>query len=63
MEQLVSELKKMLNDQRDFYAGLIVGGESVNSMERYRELVGKVAAMNEASEIVDVALSNVLKAR
>ena len=63
MDQLIIELKRMLSDQRDFYAGLIVGGESVNSMEKYRELVGKAAAMNEASEIVDAALSNVLKAR
>lgn len=49
------ELKRLIAEERNHIAEVIVGGHSIKTMEEYREAVGKVAALDMVIELCDDA--------
>jgi hypothetical protein len=49
------ELRRLIAEERNHIAEVLVGGHSIKSMEEYREAVGKVAALDLVIELCDDA--------
>jgi len=63
MNQVLTELSKLIREQIDYYSDLLIGGESIGSYEKYREIVGKIAGLVEAESLIADAIANVEKSR
>ena len=55
------ELRRLISEERHHIATNIVGGHSINTMEEYREAVGKIAALDMVIELCDDAQTVVNK--
>jgi hypothetical protein len=55
------ELRRLISEERHHLATNLVGGHSVTSIEQYREVVGKIAALDMVIELCDDAQSIVNK--
>ncbi len=49
------ELKRLISEERNHIATVIVGGHSIKTIEEYREAVGKIAALDMVVELCDDA--------
>ena len=55
------ELRRLIREERHHLATNLVGGHSITSMEAYREVVGKIAALDLVIELCDDAQTIVNK--
>ena len=55
------ELRRLISEERHHLATNLVGGHSITTMEAYREVVGKIAALDLVIELCDDAQTVVNK--
>lgn len=49
------ELKRLISEERNHIATVLVGGHSIKTIEDYREAVGKIAALDMVVELCEDA--------
>lgn len=49
------ELKRLISEERNHIATVLLGGHSIKTIEEYREAVGKIAALDMVIELCDDA--------
>ena len=57
------ELTKLIEERKKILIQNVVSGVAINTMESYREHVGRLAALNEVLEMFDEANTIVNKSR
>jgi len=63
MKNLEQEIFKLLDEQIQHTAVTVCNVGAVKTFEDYHYLVGKIAGLKEAAELVDQAISEVNKSR
>lgn len=49
------ELRRLISEERNHIATVLLGGHSIKTIEEYREAVGKIAALDMVVELCDDA--------
>lgn len=55
------ELRRLIAEERNHIAQVLVGGHSIKTIEEYREAVGKIAALDMVIDLCDDAQTIVNK--
>jgi len=49
------ELRRLVAEERAHLTSVVAGGMSIKTIEEYREIVGKIAALDTVAELCDEA--------
>lgn len=60
-DAVIHEARSLIEDRKKTLIENVVAGLAIQTIEQYREHVGRIAGLNEASDLLEEARANVNK--